>query len=76
MYPYFQTFPNFYFRFIDDLFLIWNGNEMQLLDFITILNSRYPAINFQLEYSKSIINFLDTKIYKNSENDELLTTIY
>ena len=41
-------------RFIDDIFLFWNGRETQLLDFIKRLNSRQhltlnirnPASNF------------------------------
>ena len=36
MSPYIRPFVNFYFRFIDDLFLMWNGSERKLLDFTTI----------------------------------------
>ena len=38
-----QTFSNFYWWFIDDIDLLWNGSETQLLDFITRLNSRHPT---------------------------------
>ena len=37
MYPYLQTFSNFYCRFVDDIFLLWKRSETQLLGFITKL---------------------------------------
>ena len=43
-----QTFSIFYCRITDDIFLLWNGRETQLLDFITRLNYRKPAIKFDL----------------------------
>ena len=74
--PCLQTFSNFYCRFIDDIYLLWNGRDTQLLDFIIRLNSRHPTIKFDFKYSKASIEFLDTKMYKNEEKDKLLTTIY
>ena len=76
MYPCLQTFSNSYCRFIDDIFLALNGSKTQLLNFITRLNSRHPTIKFDCKYSKSSIEFSDTKIYKNKEKNKLLTTIY
>ena len=76
MYPCLQTISNFYHRFIDDIFLLWNGSEKQLLDFIIRLNSRHPTIKFDFKYSKSSIEFLNIKNYKNKEKNKLLTTIY
>ena len=75
IYPCLQTFSNFYCRFTD-IFLLWNGSQIQLLDFITRLNSRRPTIKLDFKYSKYSIEFLDTKIYKNKEKNKLLTTIY
>ena len=66
---------NFYCQFIDNIFLLLNGSETQLLDFLTRLNSRQPAIKFYFKYSKSSIEVLDTKIYKNREKKYLLKTI-
>ena len=76
MYPCFQTLSNFYCRFIDDIFLLWNGSETQLLGFITRLISRHPTIKFCSRYSKSSMEFLDTKMYKNKEKNKLLSAIY
>ena len=76
MYPCFQTLSNFYCRFIDNIFLLWNGSETHLLGFITRLNSRHPTIKFCSRYSKSSMEFLDTKMYKNKEKNRLLSAIY
>ena len=43
------------------------------LDFITSLNSRHPTIKFDFKYLKSSIKILDSKIYKNKEENNLLT---
>ena len=71
-----QKFSNICCRFTNDIFLLWNGCETQLLDYIKRLNSRYPKIKFDFHYSKFSIVFLDTKIYKNKEKSTLLTKIY
>ena len=61
IYP-FNHFKIFIVDFFDDIFLLGNGSETQLLDFITRLNSRHPEIKFEYKYSKSSIEFLYTKI--------------
>lgn len=48
-----------YTRYIDDVFLLWSGDESELLDFITHLNSIIPSIQFSYQYSKKDISFLD-----------------
>ena len=63
IYPCVQKFSNFYCRFFGDICLLWNGSETQLLDLITRLNYRHPTIKFDFKYSKSRIDFIDTKIY-------------
>ena len=60
-----------HFQFIDYIFLLWNGREKQLFDLIARLNSRQPAIKFDLEYSKSSLEFLDTKICINNKSNKL-----
>ena len=75
MYPCLQTLSNFYCNFIN-IFLLYNGSETQLSDFVTRLNSRHSIIKFDFKYSKSSIVFLDTKLYKNKVKNKLLTIIY
>ena len=50
MHPCLQTFSNIYCRFINDIFLLWNGSKTQLLDFITRLNSRQPPTKFDFKF--------------------------
>ena len=76
IYPYINQFSNFYCRFIDDIFFIWNGTVIQLQEFIKKLNNRHPTIKFDFKLSKTTIEFLDTKVYKNKEQNKLLTNVY
>ena len=75
IYPYIRGKCKLYTRFIDDIFLLWNGTEKELLDFVKKLNKAHPTIKFDLKYSKTEINFLDTVIYKNQQG-ALHTKIY
>ena len=65
----------FYKRFIDDIFLLWNGTLDELELFISTLNNAHPTIKFDAKYSKTSIEFLDTRIYKSPEG-KLQTTLY
>ena len=66
---------NFYKRFIDDIFILWNGTREQLKEFIEQINTVHPTIKFEANYSFNSINFLDTHIYKN-KNRKLCTTLH
>ena len=66
---------NFYKRFIDDIFILWNGTREQLKKFIEQINALHPTINFEANYSFNSINFLDTHIYKNKIG-KLCTTLH
>ena len=76
IYPYINLFSNFYCRFIDDIFFLWNGTATQLQEFIKKLNNRHPTITFDFKFSKTSIEFLDTTVYKNKEQNKLLKTVY
>ena len=64
-----------YYRFIDDIFIIWTRTEEELNRMINELNSLHPTIKFDTQYSKEKINFLDTTIAITKEST-LKTTIY
>ena len=53
-------------RFIDDIFMVWTGNEQDLGHYLTSLNKRNPAIQFTWEFSSSSIPFMDIQISKGS----------
>ncbi|XP_057310207.1 uncharacterized protein LOC130648186 [Hydractinia symbiolongicarpus] len=59
----FPSFIEFWKRFIDDIYFIFTGTELQLKQLFTHMNKIHPSIKFTFEYSKSDIPFLDTRIY-------------
>ena len=76
IYSYKNLFSNFYCRFIDDIFFLWNGTAIQLQEFIKKLNNRHPTIKFDFKFSKTSIESLGTTVYKNKEQNKLLKTVY
>ena len=54
--------PMIWWRYIDDIFFIWEYGEESMEKFINKLNSFHPTIKFTAEYSKETINFLDVNI--------------
>ena len=60
----FSLKPTVWWRYIDDIFFLWDHGEESLKDFIQHLNSAHPTIKFTAEYSKDTINFLDVKVSK------------
>ena len=67
--------PTYYYRYIDDIFLIWTHGLNSLLDFHTHFNSYHQSIKFSIEHSTSSIPFLDvtTKLRNNTINTTLYT---
>ena len=66
--------PFIWWRYIDDIFLIWEHGEENLLKFVDILNSFHPTIKFTVNYSRSEIDFLDVKV-KNC-GEKLVTDLF
>ena len=56
--------PEFYARFLDDGFLIWEGSEEELDEFLNILSSHDDSIKITHERSRQEIHFLDTTVFK------------
>ncbi|XP_075439873.1 uncharacterized protein LOC142483772 [Ascaphus truei] len=59
------------YRYIDDIFIIWDGTETNLLAFMDYLNSISSTIRFTMSFSSKEITFLDTVVY---EVDGILAT--
>ena len=36
-----------YLRYIDDIFIIWNGTKEQLITFVNKLNKKHKTIKFE-----------------------------
>lgn len=62
-------------RFIDDIFLIWNGHDDSLTEFIEYLNGVVPSIKFTHEVSHRSVHFLDTKVIKDTRGN-ISTDVY
>ena len=49
-------------RFIDDIFFIWEGNYIDLLDFISKLNNLAPTVKLTSSISQEKVVFLDMEV--------------
>ena len=70
----FEEKPMIWWRYIDDIFFIWEHGEESLEKFLNKLNSFHPTIKFTAEYSKETINFLDVNI--RLVEGELMTDLF
>ena len=55
---------NFYLRFIDDIFLIWNVTKTEFDDILKTINKYHPSIKCEYKMSKTKINFLNITVFK------------
>ena len=56
--------PRIWFRFIDDIWGIFSGNEEKFQTFVEYLNSVHSSIKFTEEFSPKEISFLDVTTYR------------
>ena len=54
--------PYMWWRYIDNIFLMWEHDEESLKLFLEKINSIYPVIKFRADWSYSPVNFLDLKV--------------
>ena len=54
--------PYIWWRYIDDIFLIWEHGEESLKLFLEKINKIHPTIKFTADWSCSSVNFLDLKV--------------
>ena len=66
--------PLVWWRYIDDIFLLWQHGEEKLKEFLDILNHYHPSIKFTSKYSREWIDFLDVEIIK--EGNRLLIDVF
>ena len=52
-----------WWRYIDDIFMVWTHGEKKLNEFITHINSSHNTIKFTHEFSDSSISFLVSPFY-------------
>ena len=66
--------PHIWWRYIDDIFMIWEHGEEQLRRFLEDINSFHPSIKFTAEWSHESINFLDVQVI--NEGGNFVTDLY
>ena len=54
--------PYLWWRYIDDIFFIWEHGEVILKDFVQTINEIHPITKFAAEWSQESINFLDVTV--------------
>ena len=72
----FHLKPWIWWRYIDDVFMIWQHGEESLKEFFSHINKIDPSIQFEqpLTYSLETVNFLDVTVTK--VGDKLKTDLY
>ena len=58
--------PLIWWRYIDDIFIVWTEGEDRLKEFIDYLNNAHDTIKFTYKWSKHEIDFLDVKVMNES----------
>ena len=64
IFPLLTNLSDFYMRFLDDIFLIWNGTKTEFNNFLKKISEYHTSIKFEYEMSKTEIHFLDTTVFK------------
>ena len=66
--------PFVWWRFIDDIFMIWTHGEPHLNEFLHQTNLAHPTIKFTAEWSTSSVTFLDVRT--TLEDGKIQTDLY
>jgi hypothetical protein len=61
--------PLLFYRYLDDIFLVFTGSREQLKEYERFLNTLIDGITITLCCSDVSVDFLDTTVYKHQEND-------
>ena len=62
--------PTMYFRYLDDIWILWDHGETQFQTFFDILNTHSPAIRLSAKVEKNSIDFLDVTVFKGPQTNE------
>ena len=66
--------PLVWWRYIDDIFMVWEHWEEELKNSLETLSCYNPTIKFTAEYSRAKIDFLDVTVMK--KGNHLVTNLY
>ncbi|GAA6073207.1 uncharacterized protein LOC114459639 [Tachysurus ichikawai] len=71
--------PLHYFRFLDDIWGVWQESEKEFKEFVDHLNHFNESIKIKYSLHQSVVNFLDTVTYKGDDfknTHKLQTRVY
>ena len=57
-------------RFRDDIFMIYNGTETELENFLKEINNMHQTYKFTMESSKNKVTYLDLEIFKGHRHSQ------
>ena len=66
--------PWLWWKYINDIFVIWQHGEDELKIFLEKLNNFHPSIKFTCEYSREKVNYLDVQVIV--REGKLITDLY
>lgn len=58
-----ETTPLLYLRYLDDIFGIWSGSQLEFQAFLDLLNTHHPAITITHNIQCERLEFLDTQVF-------------
>ncbi|KAJ8963379.1 hypothetical protein NQ318_018856 [Aromia moschata] len=65
----FEYFPKVWFRYVDDIFAVFDTKAISLDNFVVKLNNCFPTIKFTYEMEQNEqLPFLDVLVIRNSKN--------
>ncbi|KAJ8952363.1 hypothetical protein NQ318_017257 [Aromia moschata] len=69
----FEYFPRVWFRYVDDIFAVFDTKAISLDNFVAKLNNRFPTIKFtyEVEHNEQL-PFLDVLVIRNRKKPRLL----
>jgi hypothetical protein len=70
-----EDIPFIWYRFIDDIFMVWTHGEQKLQEFFTYINSINNNIQFTSDYSLHSVHFLDVLVSV-GDSGTLVTDLY
>ncbi|KAJ8955688.1 hypothetical protein NQ318_008559, partial [Aromia moschata] len=71
-----EYFPRVWFRYVDDIFAVFDTKAISLDNFVAKLNNRFPTIKFtyEVEHNEQL-PFLDVLVIRNNENKKATATL-
>ena len=66
--------PLLWWRYIDDIFMMWKHGQEELQKFLETLNCYRPTTKFTVEYFKAKMHFRDVDVMK--KGNQLVTDLY